>query len=400
MKKIFGVGCTVFLLLCVSIIFAQNNPEKIKFSIDRVDSEDVFQFIGVIPAAFPSPSKNAYLNFSCNKGLTSDYLTRNNQEEVDKWAKSLNIKYNSQGIDFGYLYLGCKDGHLFAKAKSFAELIRMFTSSYRSGSEMSYMIGNESLSFPDSSFLFTNYRDPLILNISQTKIYVSATSPIDKPIVGAKQDGDVIPVFFEGKSTPFSYNSSKPVFLYVKADQYKDFWQKIIVKFNEGSFEWWRDTEGIPSGTSTSGTPPSTNTEPSGNYLSSLDPNHAFQGNVTAATAQGVDDLDCRDFTSQSEAQAYFDAQGGSSSNNVASLDWNHNGKPCEVNEVWAVRSTRWSKPSALPTSTPAPTTSPAPTPTRPTAAPTTPPSTGKKCWVKGYYKKNGTYVAGYWRDC
>jgi LPXTG-motif cell wall-anchored protein len=47
-----------------------------------------------------------------------------------------------------------------------------------------------------------------------------------------------------------------------------------------------------------------------------------------AAKAQ---DKDCRDFTSQSEAQAFFESIGGSASNNADNLDANHNGVACEV---------------------------------------------------------------------
>ena len=46
-----------------------------------------------------------------------------------------------------------------------------------------------------------------------------------------------------------------------------------------------------------------------------------------AATAQ---DKDCRDFASQSEAQAFFESIGGSASNNADDLDRNHNGVACE----------------------------------------------------------------------
>ncbi|WP_202630525.1 excalibur calcium-binding domain-containing protein [Deinococcus alpinitundrae] len=114
---------------------------------------------------------------------------------------------------------------------------------------------------------------------------------------------------------------------------------------------------------------------------------HAFQGSLTATTAGGTGDLDCRDFTSQSEAQAYFNSNDGSSTNNVDALDWNHNGTPCEVNESWAIRSKRWAVP-----------TPPVVTPTPPVVTPT-PPSTGM-CWVNGYYRKDGTYVHGYYRHC
>lgn len=109
---------------------------------------------------------------------------------------------------------------------------------------------------------------------------------------------------------------------------------------------------------------------------------HAFFGVVTSGTAGNTGDLDCRDFVSQGEAQIYFNSHGGSSTNNVDALDWNHNGVPCEVNEDWAVRSNRWSSSTA----TPAPSITPAP-------------SAGL-CWVNGYYRSNGTYVKGYWRRC
>lgn len=41
-------------------------------------------------------------------------------------------------------------------------------------------------------------------------------------------------------------------------------------------------------------------------------------------------DMDCSDFSSQSEAQAYFDSHGGSPSNNVDGLDRDHDGIACE----------------------------------------------------------------------
>lgn len=39
----------------------------------------------------------------------------------------------------------------------------------------------------------------------------------------------------------------------------------------------------------------------------------------------------CKDFASQAEAQAYFEAHGGNAHNNVDNLDHNHNGIACEV---------------------------------------------------------------------
>lgn len=47
-----------------------------------------------------------------------------------------------------------------------------------------------------------------------------------------------------------------------------------------------------------------------------------------AAFAQA--DRDCMDFASQAEAQNYFDANGGSPSNNFDNLDANNNGMACE----------------------------------------------------------------------
>jgi Excalibur calcium-binding domain len=47
-----------------------------------------------------------------------------------------------------------------------------------------------------------------------------------------------------------------------------------------------------------------------------------------AALAQA--DKDCADFSSQAEAQAYFEANGGSPTNNVDNLDADHDGQACE----------------------------------------------------------------------
>jgi Excalibur calcium-binding domain len=49
-----------------------------------------------------------------------------------------------------------------------------------------------------------------------------------------------------------------------------------------------------------------------------------------AALAQGAD-KDCADFSSQAEAQAYFEANGGSPTNNVDNLDADHDGQACEA---------------------------------------------------------------------
>jgi LPXTG-motif cell wall-anchored protein len=48
-----------------------------------------------------------------------------------------------------------------------------------------------------------------------------------------------------------------------------------------------------------------------------------------AALAQA--DKDCADFSSQAEAQAYFEANGGSPTNNVDNLDADHDGQACEA---------------------------------------------------------------------
>ena len=49
-----------------------------------------------------------------------------------------------------------------------------------------------------------------------------------------------------------------------------------------------------------------------------------------AALAQDAD-KDCADFASQAEAQAYFEANGGSPTNNVDNLDADHDGQACEA---------------------------------------------------------------------
>jgi len=54
-------------------------------------------------------------------------------------------------------------------------------------------------------------------------------------------------------------------------------------------------------------------------------------------------------------------------------LDRDHDGKPCEANDILV----------EIATATPPPTS-----------------SAGKQCWVNGYTRKNGTYVHGYWRRC
>lgn len=42
-------------------------------------------------------------------------------------------------------------------------------------------------------------------------------------------------------------------------------------------------------------------------------------------------DKDCKDFSSQNAAQAFFTSHGGSSTNNVDGLDHDHDGQACET---------------------------------------------------------------------
>lgn len=56
----------------------------------------------------------------------------------------------------------------------------------------------------------------------------------------------------------------------------------------------------------------------------------ALLGIVLLATPAGVSAAICADFASQSEAQNYFDSRGGSSTNNVDTLDEDNDGIPCE----------------------------------------------------------------------
>jgi Excalibur calcium-binding domain len=117
---------------------------------------------------------------------------------------------------------------------------------------------------------------------------------------------------------------------------------------------------------------------------------HSFQAMTPPAGTANVGDLDCRDFPSQASAQVFFDGNGGVGQDRH-DLDRDHDGIPCEVNEEWAIRRSE-ARPVSLVATQPTPTT-----PTTIDPAPVTGP---KKCWVNGYVKKNGTVVAGYWRDC
>ena len=58
-------------------------------------------------------------------------------------------------------------------------------------------------------------------------------------------------------------------------------------------------------------------------------------------------------------------------------LDRDHDGRPCEATDITIEAQTQ---------------------PVPPPVVPTLPPS--GQCYVNGYYRKNGTYVHGYWRKC
>lgn len=65
---------------------------------------------------------------------------------------------------------------------------------------------------------------------------------------------------------------------------------------------------------------------------SSLDPTTSTQTNSGGQFTQSSEDKDCKDFSTQYEAQTYFNNKGGSSSNNVDRLDGSDgDGKVCET---------------------------------------------------------------------
>jgi len=69
----------------------------------------------------------------------------------------------------------------------------------------------------------------------------------------------------------------------------------------------------------------------------------------------GTGDHNCEDFASQAAAQAYFEANGGSASNNFDDLDRNNNGVACE-DQVGYADGARDETPA---TAAPAPTVAP-----------------------------------------
>jgi Excalibur calcium-binding domain len=125
---------------------------------------------------------------------------------------------------------------------------------------------------------------------------------------------------------------------------------------------------------------------------------HTFQASAPPSFSAAVGDLDCRNFPNQESAQAFFDGNGGVG-HDRHDLDRDHDGIPCERTEEWAIRQSEVG--SRVVANTPTP-KSTEPTPAVQPSEPSTPApvATPKKCWVKGYTKKNGTVVAGYWRDC
>jgi Excalibur calcium-binding domain len=130
-------------------------------------------------------------------------------------------------------------------------------------------------------------------------------------------------------------------------------------------------------------------------------PGQTFQASAPPSMSAAVGDLDCRDFPNQETAQAFFDGNGGVG-HDRHDLDRDHDGIPCERTEEWAIRKSE--SRSRVVANIP---NAPTPKPTDPTPAvqpiePSTPApaATPKQCWVNGYTKRNGTVVAGYWRNC
>ncbi len=121
-----------------------------------------------------------------------------------------------------------------------------------------------------------------------------------------------------------------------------------------------------------------------------------FRGTPGTAHDQNGLDLDCADFASQADAQSFFDRAGGVNADRHV-LDWNNNGIPCEVNEVWSAVGMGGSGIGIAPPTAPS---TPVSSPTSSTSPSSPAPSSSGWCWVNGYTRKDGTYVSGYWRRC
>jgi hypothetical protein len=67
-----------------------------------------------------------------------------------------------------------------------------------------------------------------------------------------------------------------------------------------------------------------------GQACESFDYGDGEGGGGSGGGGTGGSDKDCADFATQAEAQAYFEANGGSPTNNVDNLDADHDGQACE----------------------------------------------------------------------
>jgi len=115
-----------------------------------------------------------------------------------------------------------------------------------------------------------------------------------------------------------------------------------------------------------------------------------FTSAVSSSKVDG-DRYNCSDFTSQAAAQAFF----GGLADDVNRLDADNDGLACEVldNIFGLYKITLADIPAVAPVATVTP--SPAPTYKAPTRS-----SSSKRCYVRGYTRKDGTQVSGYYRRC
>lgn len=82
--------------------------------------------------------------------------------------------------------------------------------------------------------------------------------------------------------------------------------------------------------TSKATAPPQTTSSNTGNSSSANSSSGTVNTGAKSTIVNDGIDKDCKDFSTHAEAQAYFDSQGGSSSNNVDGLDADHDGLACE----------------------------------------------------------------------
>lgn len=233
------------LALILPLSLAQKGNDLNFISMDAAPKWNVFM---QVEGTFPNPGKSISASVDCTKGVTS-----HDPELFKVWLERTGSTVKGNTLVTPWITLSCDQNRLTAQAKTIDEILKLLMSlpdvgelgggeDPKQGIRMAFF-EKEWCVYPDIRYKCT--KDFLYLT-ARNGVLKQANAVYElsnRPIVGARQNGGpVVPVVFEGKSTPFQFNPEQPLEVFVKTINI-GYWQYLLIEGAQGKLTWWKSND-------------------------------------------------------------------------------------------------------------------------------------------------------------